>query len=632
MRRSTEQRPHRIFFLNWGLDLHAVRFAVAGGVSLSAFRAMLTWIVPVPLKLIFDSVFAHHPLPPGLWWMPSDHVARLYALVGCMVVIAVLLGLTAYGADALLAGAGQRVVFDVRARLFRHLTAQSAAFHQQRRLGDLLSRLGGDVQAMQSVVVNVVPVVVENALTIVGMLVIMLVLQWQFSLLAMSLLPVLWIVMRRYMRSIKIAQREARRNEGMATATAQQVLVSLPVVQAFGTEEIEVDHYGALASQGLTANRHAVLLQSRFTPLVTLLMTLSTALVMLYGGRQVLNGHLTPGDLLLFSAYFGGMYTPARQLAKLAGTIGVGQASAERVTEILATHEEVPRHPDARRVSRLNGRLEFDHVSFSHPGSGVALDDVKLEIGAGRRQALVGSTGAGKSTLLRLVPRFIDPSVGAVRLDGFDIRDLDLDWLRRHIALVPQELALLRPTVWQNILYGSKWTSRADAIAAARAVGVHDTLIDLRDGFDTDVGEAGSGLSGGQRQCVAVARAMARDAKVLLLDEPTTGLDAATQSVVIDALERLSEGRTTLIVSHQMNAVHNADRIAVLSHGKMIEHGTHGQLLNARSAYRDLWVAAEPNREVTLPVPSGTAAPFWLRFTNPGKTREQRRSIQWESS
>lgn len=601
-------RQHRISFLNWGLNLHPVRFALTGGVIFSAFRAMLQWIVPVPLKLIFDSVFANHPLPSVLLWLPSDHTTRLFVLVGSMVVIAILLGVTAYGADALLAGAGQRVVFDLRDRVFRHLTEQSAGFHQRRRLGDLLARLGGDVQAMQSVVVNVVPVVVENTLTVAGMLVIMLVLQWQFCLLALSLLPILWVVMRHYMRTIKTAQREARRNEGLATAAAQQILVALPVVQAFGTERVEVDRYGELASQGLTANRHAVLLQSRFTPLVTLLMTLSTALVMLYGGVQVLHGHLTSGDLLMFSAYFGGMYTPARQLAKLAGTIGVGQASAERVTEILAAHEEVPRPLHPRRPTKVEGRIEFDHVTFSHPGSGVVLDDIQLDIPAGHRQALVGSTGAGKSTLLRLVPRFIDPSGGTVRLDGVDIRDLDLDWLRRNISLVPQELALLRPTVWENVIYGSEWTSRSDAVAAARAVGVHEVLAGLRDGFDTDVGEAGSGLSGGQRQCVAVARAMARNAKVLLLDEPTTGLDASTQSVVIDALERLSEGRTTLIVSHQLNAVHSADRITVLSRGRMIEHGTHGQLLGAGTAYRDLYTAAAPAADLALPIPVGFAA------------------------
>ena len=613
-------KRHWIFFLNWGLDLHTVRYAILGGVLFSAFRAMLTWVVPFPLKLIFDSVFANHPLPSILSWMPANHTDRLYLLVGAMMVIAVLLGVTAYGADMLLAGAGQNVVFDLRTRLFRHLAAQSASFHQRRQQGDLLARLGGDVQAMQSVVVNVVPVVAENVLTVFGMLVIMLVLQWQFSLLAMSLLPVLWLVMRHYMGSIKTAQREARRNEGMATAAAQQILVSLPVVQAFGTEQEEVDRYGALASEGLTANRRAILLQSRFTPMVTLLMTMSTVMVMLYGGTKVLSGSLTPGDLLLFSAYFGGMYTPARQLAKLAGTVGVGQASAERVIEVLTTHDEVPERPEARRPQRATGRIEYDHVFFAHADSGLVLDDIELEIPAGHRQALVGSTGAGKSTMLRLVPRFIDPTAGSVRLDGVDLRDLDLEWLRRNVALVPQELALLRPTVWENVVYGSPWTSRTDALAAARAVGVHDVLAGLRNGYDTEVGEGGSGLSGGQRQCVAVARAMARDAKVLLLDEPTTGLDAATQSVVVGALDRLSEGRTTLIVSHQLNAVHNADRISVISHGRMIEHGTHHELVSGRSAYRDLYTAgsytaitppatAAPGGRVPLPIPDAFAAP-----------------------
>ena len=615
IRRSPQLR-RRSPFSGWGLDLRPVRAAIAGGVCFSVFRAALLWIAPVPLKVIFDSVFANHPLPSALSWLPADHTQRLYALVAATVAIAILLGLTAYGADALLAGAGQRVVFDLRDRVFRHLTAQSAGFHHRRMLGDLLARMGGDVQAMQSVVVNVVPVVVENTLTVVGMLVIMLILQWQFCLLAMSLLPVLWAVMRHYMKTIKTAQRAARRNEGLASATAQQVLVSLPVVQAYGTEDEEATRYGDLASQGLTANRHAVLLQSRFTPLVTLVMTLSTALVLLFGGLSVLHGHLTSGDLLLFSAYFGGMYTPARQLAKLAGTIGVGQASAERVTELLGVHEEVARPSNPRRTARPAGRIEFEQVSFAHPGEGVVLDDISLDIPAGHRQALVGSTGAGKSTLLRLVPRFIDPTTGVVRLDGVDLRDLDLDQLRRNIAFVPQELALLRPTVWENVLYGSMLTSKADAMAAALEVGVFDVLNNLRDGFDTGVGEAGSGLSGGQRQCIAIARAMARDAPILLLDEPTTGLDAGTQSVVVDALDRLSTGRTTLMVSHQLNAVHNANRITVLSHGRMTEHGTHHELLEAGSGYHRLYTAGQPVSGVPLPV-SGLPLPIPDAFAAP---------------
>ena len=598
----------RIGFLSWGLDLRPVRLAIIGGMTFSLLRAVLQWVAPLPLKLIFDNVLSNHRLPRVLAWLPASHTARLYAFSGAMVVIAVLLGLTAYGANALLAGAGQRVVYDLRCRLFRHLESQSARFHQSRPVGDLLSRLGGDVQAMQSVVVNVLPVAAENSLTVAGMIVIMVVLDWQFSLLALALLPGLYGVIRHYMSAIKTAQRGARRNEGLATAAAQQTLVALPVVQAFGTEDTEADRYAALAQQGLSANRRSVLLQSRFTPLVTVLMTLSTALVMFFGARQVMGGRLTAGDLLVFSAYFRGMYSPARQLSKLAGMMGRGHASAERVTELLATQDHVPQRLHARSPRYVGGSIAFDHVSFSHTGSDLVLDDICLTVAAGHQHALVGATGSGKSTLVRLVARFADPDAGSVLLDGVDLRDLELDWLRRQMAFVPQEMALLRPTVWENIAYGSPRASRADAVAAARTVGVHAVLADLRDGYDTEVGERGGGLSGGQRQCVAMARAMVRDAPILLLDEPTTGLDGATESVVIEALSRLCEGRTTLMVSHQLNAVYGADAITVLAQGRIVEQGTHADLLEAGNAYSHLHRSAGARYEAG----AGRRAPITL--------------------
>ncbi len=575
----------------WDLDLRPVRAAVGAGVALSALRACLQWVAPVPLKLVFDSVLAHHPLPSVLSWMPSTPSGRLVVLTAAMVGIAVLLGVTAFGATAFLASAGQRVVHDLRCRLFAHLSVQSRWFHQRRTQGDLLARLGGDVQAMQTVVVNVVPMAVENSLTIAGMIVIMLVLDWQFSLLALSMVPLLVLVVRHYMAAIKHSQRQARRAEGEATTSAQQVLTALPVVQASGTETLEAGRYGALARRGLDANRRAVVLQSRFTPIVTVVMTCSVALVMLIGARDVLAGRLTAGDLLLFAAYFRGMYSPARQLAKLAGMLGRGHASAERVSEILHTHEEVPRPAVARRAPAVRGRVSFERVTFAYPDASPVLAGIALDVEPGERRAFVGATGSGKSTLLRLVPRFADPTAGAVRLDGVDVRELDLDWLRQQVAWVPQELALLRPTVWENVVYGSRWTTRADAVAAARVVGVHEVLAGLCDGYDTEVGEVGSRLSGGQRQCIALARAMARDATVLLLDEPTTGMDAATRSVVVGALDLLCEGRTTLLVTHQLAAVASGYRISVLSEGRIVENGTHHELVGSPTAYRDLYVA-----------------------------------------
>lgn len=235
--------------------------------------------------------------------------------------------------------------------------------------------------------------------------------------------------------------------------------------------------------------------------------------------------------------------------------------------------------------------MTFDGVTFAHGEDAPVLADVRLDVEPGERRAFVGATGAGKSTLLRLVPRFADVTTGAVCLDGTDVRQLDLDWLRQQIAWVPQDLALLRSSLWENIVYGSRWTSRSDAVAAARAAGVHEVIAALRDGYDTDVGEAGGRLSGGQRQCVALARAMAREAPILLLDEPTAGLDASTRSVVVAALERLSEGRTTLLVTHHLQAVADGYRISVLCRGRIIEDGTHRELVGSATAYRELYLA-----------------------------------------
>ena len=582
----------RLGLMSWELDLASVRAPLIGGLGFSLVRAALQWLAPVPLKVIFDSVLGTHQLPPELRWLPSGRLPLLYSLCALMVAIAAILGVCSYAAAALLAGAGQRVVVDLRCRLFSHLTRQSRRFYTTRPVGDLLARLGGDAQAMQSAVVSVMPVVAENTLTVVGMLVIMTIVDWQFSVLALCVFPILMVLVRHYLSTIRQAQRTARRAEGASTSTAQHVLVGLAVVQASGAECEEVERYRTSALEALQASRLAVLLQSRFTPLVTFVMTASTTAVILLGGREVLSGRLTPGDLLLFSAYFRSMYTPIRQLAKLAGTMGRGQASAERVLEVLHTHDEpsTPEHP--RRPSKVSGRLVFESISFSYPGRPSFLDKIDLAVESGTRHAIVGATGSGKSTLLRLALRFADPDSGSVSFDGADVRSLDLQWLRRQISFVPQETVLLRPTVWENIAYGSDLSSRAEAITAARAVGVHEVLANLRDGYDSLVGEAGSALSGGQRQCIAVARAMARGGRLILLDEPTTGMDAATQSVVGEAFARLSEGRTTLMVTHHLLAVRDVDAITVMDKGRVIEHGTHSDLVESGSAYNTLHLAS----------------------------------------
>lgn len=573
--------------------LRPVRITLGVGLVATAVGAAMQWAAPWPLKFIFDSVLAGKPLPAWLGWLPADPQGRLTLLAIAMLAIAAIYGLMDYLSNRLVATAGQRVVFDLRNRLFRHIEAQSLGFHQRSRAGDLMARLGGDIQAIQSAMVSAVPTLFSNVLTLVGMVAIMLFIDWRYALLAVALVPGLFLVMRHYLARIKSIQRLARRADGEASAVAQEVLTSMLVVQAFGAEETEAARYAAATGRGLEENRRAIVAQSEFTPLMTVAMTASTVLVVFVGAQAVLQGHLTPGYLLVFMAYLRGMYSPIRQLAKLAGVVGRAQAAAERVAEILATAEAVPERPDAWRVHRARGELSLDAVAFAYPSGPPILDGVHLRVPAGSRQALVGATGSGKSTLLRLVPRFMDPTSGAVRLDGTDLRDLALADLRRQVAFVPQEPYLFRASVWENIVYGGPTGGRAAAVAAARAAGVHEVIDGFSGGYETIVGERGSALSGGQRQCVAVARAMARNAPILLLDEPTVGLDAELEAVLLAALDHLADGRTTVTVSHQLASLRRVDRIAVLVDGRIVEAGSHDALLEARGTYARLNAAQQ---------------------------------------
>lgn len=565
--------------------LRRVRGLLAAGLAASLLQAVLQWVAPWPLKTIFDSVLAHHPVPVLFGWLPAGPQARLWALTVLTVAVAVALGGAGYLSNRWVAQAGQRVVSAIRADLFGHLQRQSLAFHQRRQTGDLMSRLDGDTQDIQSLTVDVLPTVLNNAVTVVGFVVIMLAVNVFLGAVSLAMVPVMFWLVRRYMGRIKTAQRRALRAQGESAGVAQEVLSSLLVVQAFGGEERESARFGEANTRQLDASLQAVVLQSAFTPLVALTMAVTTAVVVFLGAQSVLSGRLTPGDVLVFSAYLRGMYTPVRQLAKLGGAAGRGQAAAERVAEILEADEAVPQVPNPRRVRRGSGRLTLDGVGFSYPGRPGVLQGVDLEMPAGQKQALVGRSGSGKTTILRLIPRLLDPTEGTVLLDGVDTRRIDLADLRRQIALVPQEPYIFRGTVWENIAYGEGHPSRAAAMTAARAAGVHDVITALPGGYDAVIAERGASISGGQRQCIALARAVIRDAPILILDEPTTGLDVEIESVLMDALDRVTAGRTTVMVSHQLSAVRDAHQIAVLEAGRITERGTHQQLAGTGRTY-----------------------------------------------
>ena len=567
--------------------LGPVRGTLAMGLLTGILQAVFQWITPWPLQMVFDNVLNQLPLPSWMSFMPAAPEARLAILSVTAVVIAVGLAVFSYTSMYWLSHAGQRLVYDIRVALFTHLERQSLAFHQSRPTGDIMSRLSGDAQALQGVMIDAVPTLVNNIFTLTGIAVIMLLVDWRFALVTLALVPFLHLGVSRIMGGLKASVRQARRQEGLASGVAQEVLSSIAVVQVFGREADEADRFASATREGLAASRRAIALQSALTTVAGAVMALGAVPVIWLGALAIMHGQLTPGKLLVFMAYLRATYTPIRQMAKLAIVFGQGLAAAERIAEILDTNEELPERPHPRPLAGGRGALTFEGVSYRYPGAPAVLTDVSVHVPAGGRVALVGATGSGKSTLVRLIPRFYDPTAGRVLLDGVDLRDLALSDLRQQVALVTQEPYVFRGTVWENIAYGAAGPrlTRDAAIEAARAAGVDGVLSSLRDGYDTVVSERGSTLSGGQKQCISVARAMARDPRVLVLDEPTTGLDAGAEALLLAALDRLAEGRTTVVVSHQLGAVRNADQILVLERGRVVERGSHAELLMARAGY-----------------------------------------------
>ena len=538
---------------------------IAAGVAVETAEIFL-------FGLVVDQVLVPGDLGPLVW-------------IGAATVgLLVLGGAIGLGDDLLNTWLGERFLLTMRQRVMGHLLTLSPDALDRRRLGDVLTRLSGDVAAIESFVLSGVAGAFAAVLQIGFFVGALFYLQWDLALVSLVVAPLFFVTARRFSGLIKRASREKRRRSGSLGAVAQESLGNVALVQASNRQAAELERYRREGDGVIAAELSAVRIRGVFSPLVDLIELAGILLVVVLGTRAIASGALTLGGLLVFIAYLGRLYGPVRDLSSLSNTVFKALAGAERVIELL---DERPRVKDGTmRLEHVRGAIELDEVWFAYDEK-PALRGVTLRVAPGERVALVGPSGAGKTTISRMLLRWGDPDSGTVRIDGHDLRDLELASLRRHVALLLQETLVVHGSVRENVAYARPDATQAEIEAAARAAGAHDFVVELPEGYDTDLGEGGRLLSGGQRQRIAIARALLADAPVLVLDEPTTGLDAE----LVASLRDLARDRTTLVISHDLALTQDADLILVLDGGEVVERGRHDELLALGGAYARQWGA-----------------------------------------
>jgi ATP-binding cassette subfamily B protein len=549
--------------------------AAYGALAVSVAAAALR---PWPLKYILDEVILGNTANP-----------YLLTFLLCLLLVAIVLveSTAGYFQKLWFARVGHSATTDVLERTFTHLQTLPRG-QRSTRSGDLIVRLTSDVKTIRDLLVEHQQKLSTYGLTFLITAIVMAGLNWKLTLIGLSVVPVIWFVSWRFSRSIRGAARQKRSREGAVASAVHEGLSGLAVIQAFAREEEERRRFREQAEESLDANIESSRLGGAFNRSIEILNTVGTALVIGFGAVSVLDGRLSPGDLIVFAAYVHDLYKPIQNLSELSVKFMDSLVSGERVLELLESAPRIRDTQGAVQAPPFKGEIVFEEVSFSYGPDRPSVRDLNFRIEPGETVALVGASGSGKSTILNLLLRFYDPNEGRVLIDGCDVRSLKVRSMREQIAVVLQESFLFRRTIIENIGYGKAGATRAEIQAAAEAARAHEFIERLPDGYETILDELGSNLSGGQRQRIALARAFLRDAPILLLDEPTTGLDSATEAELIETLKELMRGKTTITVAHHLANVEFADRILVVDHGTIAQQGKHAELISVPGPYREL--------------------------------------------
>lgn len=549
---------------------------------------------PWPIKIVVDSISQSKKIGGSLGrfileTFGQDKVAILNFAVAAVAAIAILGAVSSYIEKYLTTTVSQWVTHDLRRTLYHHIQRLSLAEHDKAKTGDLITRVTSDINAIQDFINSALLGMVVNTLTLAGMVGVMLYINWRFTLIALSIAPVLFVVVYSFTRRIKKASRAVRKKEGELITVVQEVLTSMRVVKAFAREDYEERRFESRSLENVETALQARGIKAKLAPIVDVLVAVGTCLVLGYGARLALQGQLTAGVLIVFLLYLGKMYKPMRELSKMTDTVSKAVVGYERIQEVLEIEARVRDLPRARRAPRFKGKIEFEHVGFAYDNNEPVLKDISFQVQPGQVAAVVGPSGTGKTTLISLIPRFYEPVSGRVKIDDHDVREYTLKSLRDQISFVLQETLLFNTSVAENIAYGRPSASFDEIVRAAKLANAHEFIEKLPDGYNTITGERGVALSGGQRQRISIARAIIRDTPILILDEPTTGLDSASEQAVLEALDRLMQGKTCVVIAHHLNTIRHADIVLVVKDAELVEQGTHEQLLAADGTYAELF-------------------------------------------